>query len=111
MNRFAALSDPTRLEIVELLGRGERSAGAIGERFPISAPAVSQHLKTLREAGLVRVRIDGQRRIYSLDPDGFAEMEDWFARVRAAWKGRLDALERALAAEIAQETGRKGDKR
>jgi len=96
MNAFAALSDSTRLAIVELLGSGERTAGAIGERFPISAPAVSQHLKTLREAGLVRVRIDGQRRIYSLDPNGFAEMEDWLARMRRFWGGRLDALERAL---------------
>lgn len=107
MNRFAALSDPTRLEIVELLGAGERSAGAIGAHFPISAPAVSQHLKALREAGLVRVRIDGQRRIYSLDPDGFAEMESWFARMRALWKNRLDALERALSEEIEREGDRK----
>ena len=79
MNRFAALSDSTRLRIVELLGGGERTAGAIGEHFPVSAPAISQHLKTLREAGLVQVRVDGQRRIYSLDPEGFAEMESWFA--------------------------------
>lgn len=96
MNKFAALSDSTRLGIVELLGHGPRGAGEIGARFPISAPAVSQHLRTLREAGLVRVRIDGQRRIYSLDPAGFAEMEAWFARVRAFWSPRLDALERAL---------------
>lgn len=97
MNRFAALSDPNRLAIVELLGAGERSAGAIAANFPISAPAVSQHLKTLRDSGLVRVRIDGQRRIYSLDPDAFAEMEGWFARIRGFWSTRLDALERALA--------------
>jgi len=97
MNRFAALSDSTRLRIVELLGSGERTAGAIGEHFPVSAPAISQHLKTLREAGLVRARIDGQRRIYSLDPEGFAEMESWFARMRDFWKGRLDTLERALS--------------
>lgn len=96
MNRFAALSDPTRLAIVELLGSGARTAGAIGEGFPISAPAVSQHLKILREAGLVRVKVDGQRRIYSLDPDGFAEMERWFERMRGFWGDRLDALERAL---------------
>ncbi len=96
MNKFAALSDSTRLGIVELLGAGERSAGAIGARFPVSAPAVSQHLKALREAGLVKVRIDGQRRIYSLDRDGLAEMEAWLARVRGFWSGRLDALERAL---------------
>lgn len=97
MNRFAALSDTTRLGIVELLGTGERSAGEIGTNFPISTPAVSQHLKTLREAGLVRVRIDGQRRIYSLDPEGFAEMESWFAKMRGFWKDRLDTLERALS--------------
>src|SRR5690349_17744993 len=96
MNRFAALADPTRLAIVELLGQGARGAGEIGARFPISAPAVSQHLKALRETGLVRVEVDGQRRIYSLDPQGFEEMEAWFARVRAFWSPRLDALERAL---------------
>lgn len=99
MNRFAALSDPNRLAIVELLGAGESSAGAIGAHFPISAPAVSQHLKTLRDAGLVRVRVDGQRRIYRLDPDAFAEMEGWFARIRGFWSNRLGALERALADE------------
>ena len=96
---FAALSDSTRLRIVELLGAGEHTAGAIGERFPISAPAISQHLKTLREAGLVRVRIDGQRRIYSLDPEGFDEMERWLSKMRKFWGGRLDALERALGQE------------
>lgn len=96
MDRFVALADPTRRRIVELLWESERTAGALGANFAISAPAVSQHLKTLREAGLVRVRIDGQRRIYSLDPDGFAEMESWFARMRDFWSGRLDALEREL---------------
>jgi DNA-binding transcriptional ArsR family regulator len=97
MNKFAALSDSTRLGIVELLGAGERTAGEIGARFPISAPAISQHLKSLREAGLVRVRVDAQRRIYSLDPAGLDDMEQWFARVRGFWAPRLDALERALA--------------
>ena len=97
MNRFAALSDSTRLQIVELLGSGERTAGAIGEHFPVSAPAISQHLRTLREAGLVQVRVDGQRRIYSLDPEGFAEMESWFAKMRGFWNDRLDTLERALS--------------
>ena len=103
MDRFAALSDPTRRHIVEMLGAGERTAGAIGENFPISAPAVSQHLKALREAGLVRVRVDGTRRIYSLDPDGLADMEDWFARVRAFWNQRLDVLERELGKESEDE--------
>ncbi len=99
MDRFAALSDPTRRQIVEILGAGERTAGAIGERFPISAPAVSQHLKALRDAGLVSVRAEGTRRIYSLDPASLAEMEDWFARIRSFWSGRLDALERELNTE------------
>ena len=99
MDRFLALADPTRRRIVELLGSGEQAAGAIGGHFEISAPAISQHLKTLRESGLVRVRTQGQRRIYSLDPDGLAEMEEWFAKVRGFWGGRLDALERELKKE------------
>jgi len=96
MDRFVALADPTRRRILELLWEKERTAGAIGELFPISAPAISQHLKTLRDSGLVRVRVDGQRRIYSLDPAGFEEMEAWFARMRRFWSGRLDDLEREL---------------
>jgi DNA-binding transcriptional ArsR family regulator len=96
MNGFTALSDPTRRDIVELLARSERAAGEIGKHFPISAPAVSQHLKVLRESGLVRVRVEGQRRVYSLDPNGFAAMDQWFVRMRRFWSGRLDALEQAL---------------
>ena len=99
MDRFAALADPTRRRIVELLGSGEQAAGALGESFRISAPAVSQHLKVLRDSGLVRVRIEGQRRIYSLDPDGFAAMEAWFVKMRGFWSARLDALERELKKE------------
>lgn len=99
MDRFAALADPTRRKIVELLGESERTAGAIGAQFPISPPAISQHLKALREAQLVRVRIDGQRRIYSLDPEGFAEMGRWFDRMRSFWRDRLDRLEQELSKE------------
>jgi DNA-binding transcriptional ArsR family regulator len=97
VDAFAALSDPTRRSILELLGAGEQAAGAIGERFAVTAPAISQHLKVLREARLVRVRAEGQRRLYSLDPDGLAELEAWLGRVRRFWSGRLDALERELA--------------
>ena len=71
MDVFAALSDPNRRRMLEELAAGERSAGEVGRSFEFSAPAVSQHLKALREAGLVRVRVDGQRRLYSLDPKGF----------------------------------------
>lgn len=96
MESLTALADPTRRKIVEMLGRGERAAGDIAEHFAVSGPAISQHLKVLREAKLVAVRIDGQRRIYSLDAAGLDEIEDWLAHVRRFWTGRLDALERAL---------------
>ncbi|WP_341703078.1 metalloregulator ArsR/SmtB family transcription factor [Ferrovibrio sp.] len=96
MQGFAALSDPTRRRIVEMLGQGELSAGEIGAVFAMSAPAVSQHLKVLREARLVQVRAEAQRRIYSLDPAGLAEMDRWIAQVRRFWGPRLDDLEREL---------------
>ena len=99
MDRFAALAEPNRRRIVELLGAGPLPAGALAAHFALSAPAVSQHLKTLREAGLVRVEVDGQRRIYSLDVEGLAEVEAWLVRARGFWGGRLDALEAALKQE------------
>ncbi len=96
MEAFAALSDPTRRHIVELLADGERSAGELARRFTLTQPAVSQHLRTLRDAGLVRVRRDAQRRIYSIDGRGLAEIDAWLSRYRTFWNARLDALERAL---------------
>ena len=105
MDAFHALADPTRRAIVTLLAPGERSVNAIGAEFPISAPAVSQHLKVLREAGLVRARVDAQRRIYGLNREGFAEVEDWLAGVRVFWKDRLDALEEALERDAAEDNG------
>ena len=96
MHAFAALADPTRRRIVELLSERQRSAGEIVDEFDVSAPAISQHLKALRDAGLVQVRADAQRRIYALDPAGLAEIDAWLARVRRFWSQRLDALEREL---------------
>lgn len=96
MDAFTALADPTRRQILEMLGRGRRAAGEIGQSFTLSAPAISQHLKALREAGLVRVEVRGQRRIYSLDPEGLEEMDRWIRQVRQFWNPRLDALEREL---------------
>ena len=93
---FMALSDPTRRRIVEMLATRELRAGEIARRFDMTAPAVSQHLKLLREAGLVQVRRDAQRRIYAIDPAGLAEMDVWLGRFRRFWAGRLDALEREL---------------
>ena len=96
MQAFAALGDPTRQRIVEMLAARELSSGEIARRFDMTAPAVSQHLKLLREAGLIQVRRDAQRRIYALDPAGLAELDAWLARFRRFWSGRLDALEHEL---------------
>jgi DNA-binding transcriptional ArsR family regulator len=99
MNAFAALADPTRQHIVEMLATRELAAGDIARRFDMTAPAVSQHLRLLREAGLIRVRRDAQRRIYALDARGLAELDAWIARFRRFWGGRLDTLERELSRE------------
>lgn len=96
MDSFAALADPTRRQIVEALAGGEQSFGALAERFSISRPAVSQHLKVLKDAGIVVARAEAQRRIYSLDADAFSELNDWLERVSRYWNPRLDRLQRVL---------------
>lgn len=96
MQILQALADPTRQRIVEMLAERELPAGSIAEQFDMSAPAISQHLKVLKDAKLVRVRAEAQRRIYALDPAGFDEMDEWLTRIRRFWRGRLDLLERAL---------------
>src|SRR3954468_3617018 len=96
MSALQALSDPTRQRIVEMLAAGALSSGEIAGRFRLSPPAISQHLRTLKEARLVTVRADKQQRIYTLDPEGVAEVSAWVARIQAFWNPRLDALEAAL---------------
>ncbi len=86
---------PTRQRIVEMLAGGALSSGDIASRFALSKPAVSQHLKTLREAKLVSVHADKQRRIYELNPEGVAELAAWIAHPRFL-ESKLDALETAL---------------
>ncbi len=103
MQSLAAIADPTRRRIVELLAERERSAGELVGEFDLSAPAISQHLKVLREAGLVLTRAEGQTRIQSLNPDGFAELEAWLEKTRSVWSSRLDALERELRADDARQ--------
>lgn len=103
MQSLIALADPTRRRIVEMLAGKELAAGAIGEEFAISAPAVSQHLKVLKEANIVTVRVDGQRRIYALDPAGFDEIEQWLSNVRRFWIPRLDELARQMRRHKAEE--------
>ena len=93
MEALAALADPTRRQIVELLAERERDAGEIASHFAVSRPAVSRHLRVLREHGLVRARSDAQRRIYSLDPGPLEEIDAWLTKYRAFWTNRLDALD------------------
>jgi len=99
MQPFTALSDPTRQRIVEILTGGPLSAGEIVDQFDLSPQGISQHLKKLREARLVRVRPKAQQRIYELDPDGVAELSDWIGRIRSFWSLKLDALETELKKE------------
>ncbi len=96
MDTFTALADPTRRRIIESLATGETSFGELADKFEMSRPAVSQHLKVLREAGIVTSRADAQRRIYRLNQDGFDELEAWLNKVRQFWNQRLDKLEQLL---------------
>jgi len=103
MQSLAAIADPTRRRIVELLAERDRTAGELVKEFKMSAPAISQHLNVLREAGLVTTRAEGQSRIQSLNPAGLDELDEWLDRTRAFWSRRLDALERELRAEDERE--------
>lgn len=101
MNAFDVLGDPVRRRILELLAQGERSSGqvvdVIADEFGISQPAVSQHLKVLRENGFATVRPEGTRRLYALDLSGVDEVDRWLADLRAFWDQRLDALATEIA--------------
>lgn len=99
MSPFEALAEPNRRRILDVLRNGERPAGDLVEALAISQPGVSKHLKLLREAGLVSVRADGQRRLYSLEPDGLADLEAWLKPYRQFWAGRLSRLEQHLERE------------
>ncbi|MQA09084.1 MAG: metalloregulator ArsR/SmtB family transcription factor [Pseudonocardiaceae bacterium] len=95
---FEVLAEPRRREILDLLRSRERPVGDLVERLRLTQPAVSKHLKVLREAGLVEVRHDAQRRWYRLRPEPLAEVDAWLAPYRRFWNERLDALERHLDA-------------
>jgi DNA-binding transcriptional ArsR family regulator len=92
-----ALSDASRRTVLEALGEGDATAGELAALLPIARPGVSRHLRVLREAGLVDVRQDGQRRVYSLRPEPLAEVDGWLARYRSLWEQRLDALHTEVA--------------
>jgi DNA-binding transcriptional ArsR family regulator len=93
---FDVLTDGSRRQILDLLRERERSVGELVDALGLSQPGVSKHLRVLREAGLVKVRIDAQRRWYGLDPRPLAELDAWLAPYRRYWADRLDALERHL---------------
>ena len=92
MSTFTAIADPVRRDILALLRQGEQPAGALVEALALPQPNVSKHLKALHTAGLVTIRVDGPRRLYSLDPAPLAELDQWLAPYRAVWTGKLDAL-------------------
>jgi DNA-binding transcriptional ArsR family regulator len=92
-----ALADPSRRAMVERLVRGPVTVGELGAMLPIARPGVSRHLRVLREAGLVEVRQDAQRRVYSLRPQPLAEIDEWLAPYRSLWEQRLDALHTEIA--------------
>lgn len=100
MDMFVALADPTRRNILELLAtRGELSATAICEQFPVSPQAISQHLKILREANLVEMEKHAQKRLYRLNPHTLSQFEAWVQQTRQRWEERFEALDSVLARE------------
>jgi DNA-binding transcriptional ArsR family regulator len=92
-----ALADESRRTMLETLSRGPATAGELAALLPIARPGVSRHLRVLREAGLVEVRQEAQRRVYSLRLEPLAEIDDWLDRYRALWEQRLDALHTEIA--------------
>lgn len=101
MHAFDVLGDPVRRRILELLGAGELTSGAvcavIRDEFGISQPAVSQHLKVLRENGFASVRAEGTRRLYAVQPDPLQEVDVWLEQFRRFWTPHLDALATEIA--------------
>ena len=93
---FAALADPTRRALFERIAERPQTVGALAAQLPVSRPAVSQHLRVLKEAGLVRDQAVGTRRLYEVDPEGFGQVRTWFEDF---WTDALDAFKRAAEAE------------
>jgi len=111
MHAFDVLGDPVRRRILELLAQGEHASGAVVEviqaEFGISQAAVSQHLKVLRDSGFATVRIDGPRRLYTLDAAPLEEVDAWLSRFRIFWTHKLEALATEVARGKRERKGRK----
>ncbi|WLW58643.1 ArsR/SmtB family transcription factor [Streptomyces sp. YU58] len=123
MHAFDVLGDPVRRRILELLASGERASGditaVVREEFGISQPAVSQHLRVLRESGFASVRAEGTRRLYAVEAEPLREVDAWLERFRGFWEQRLDALgtelargkrQRRLSQERDKESAKESDK-
>jgi DNA-binding transcriptional ArsR family regulator len=102
VNAFAVLAQPQRRQILDALLGGEKPVNDLVEQLGLSQPNVSKHLRTLREAGLVAVRVDAQRRVYRLELAALAELDEWLAPYRRLWQHRLDALEDYLESKEQQ---------
>jgi DNA-binding transcriptional ArsR family regulator len=103
VSTWTALADPHRRAVLELLRERPRAVGELVERLRLTQPGTSKHLRVLREAGLVSVRQDGQRRVYALRPAPIAELDAWLAPYRELWTDSLDALERHLDSKQREE--------
>lgn len=104
MSPFALVADPHRRAILDLLRERERAVGELVESLDLAQPAVSKHLRVLRDAGVVHARIEAQRRVYRIDPGPLRELDEWLAPYRAMWNASLDALQRELDQMTTQET-------
>jgi DNA-binding transcriptional ArsR family regulator len=100
---FAALADPTRRAVLDLLRRGERPVGQIARLFPISRPGVSKHLRVLRRARLVVEERRGRHRVYRLNPQPLKAVDSWLERYRSFWKSQLSGLKGFVESEYANE--------
>ncbi|AXK34812.1 ArsR family transcriptional regulator [Streptomyces armeniacus] len=100
---WSALVDARRRAVLDLLRERDRTVGELVDRLGTTQPTVSKHLRVLREAGLVHVRVDAQRRVYGLEPGPIAELDIWLAPYRRLWNARLDALDRHLDARVAED--------
>jgi DNA-binding transcriptional ArsR family regulator len=110
MDVFEAVAEPSRRALLDVLARGERTAGELVATLPnLTQPAVSRHLRVLREVGLVEVRPDAQRRIYALRADGLVEIDKWLGAYRRYFAAHLDSLERHLARTHGPHTEQPGE--
>ena len=111
MNTFEALADPSRRRVVETLRRGEQPVNDIVAALHIHQSGVSRHLRILLEAGFVKVRPEGQSRLYSLRPEPFREMDEWLGGFRALWEGRLERFAAALDAQRIERSKAKSNRK